>query len=400
MLLTWLALALATLQKGIVALAMPGFALVLYSLVARDPGLWRRLRLGTGLAIVLALNLPWWMLMTGRNPQFPQFFFVHEHFTRFATTEHARSEPWFYLPAVLVAGILPWLAPTVRGVFAGWGEPPPAEASRVRAGRFLVIWAAAVILFYAPSGSKLAPYILPMMPPLALLAGRHLASSDGRALRSTLAIAALLTVALLLAGPLVPHFIGAGLKRDVYLAVGRWLSAAGVVAGIATLAAAWLSRGVAGMRGGSAADGLATSMLGVGLVASFALLTCGTNALEPWRGGPGIASQIAPYLNADMPFYCVGFYPQTLPFALRRTCTAVGYHGELEIQFDQGGQHFLPTYAAFLEAWRRAPQALAVVEPLAWAGLQAQGIPATIVARDPTMLVIVKPPIPGSAPRT
>ncbi len=37
------------------------------------------------------------------NPDFFDFFFVHEHFTRYLTTEHGRYEPWFFVPILLGA---------------------------------------------------------------------------------------------------------------------------------------------------------------------------------------------------------------------------------------------------------------------------------------------------------
>jgi hypothetical protein len=299
----------------------------------------------------------------------------------------------------------------VRGALAGWREtdPPavepgvqpvrdgavpdgpvrdgpvrngPVRNGRFRPGRFVLIWAASVFLFYSPSGSKLAPYILPMLPPLAILAGRQLATDGARSLRATLLLAALLALAMLLARPLVPYLMQPGLKRDTYLGVGMWMAWAGAVLALATAFAAWRARSGDSTR--------ALPALALGLVASFAVLTGGTNALEAWRGGPYLATAVAPWLGRDTPFYCVGFYPQTLTFALQRTCTAVGYYGELEIRFDPGGRHFIPDYAQFVAEWGRAPRAVAVVDPAAWPALQAARIPATIVAREPTAIVITR----------
>jgi hypothetical protein len=41
-------------------------------------------------------------------PEFPQFFFIHEHFQRFTTKIHSRR-PWYYFIPMLVLGIMPWL---------------------------------------------------------------------------------------------------------------------------------------------------------------------------------------------------------------------------------------------------------------------------------------------------
>jgi 4-amino-4-deoxy-L-arabinose transferase-like glycosyltransferase len=383
MLVVWLALALAMLQKGLVAVVLPAFALVLYVLGTRDLRVFARLRLVPGLAILLGLNLPWWLYMQRANPDFLGFFFIHEHFTRFATHEHARQQPWWYFSVVLAAGLLPWLVPVVRGALAGFRRDAGAPPGSFEADRFVLVWAVAVFVFFAPSGSKLAPYILPMLPPLALLAGRELGSNTLRSLRPTLWIAAAVALAMLLARPLLPLWMAPGFKRDTYLAVGLWMIGAGVVLALATLAAIALIR-----MGGPERAHRALCTLALGLVASFAILLTGTNALEAWRGGPGLAEDVAPWLDAATPLYCVGFYPQTLVFALGRTCTTVGYYGELEIGFDPGGRHFIPDYADFVDRWRLAPRAVAVVDPATWPRLEALGIPATIVAREPTALVI------------
>ena len=44
-----------------------------------------------------------------------------------------------------------------------------------REGLFLLLWALLPFAFFSLSSSKLIPYILPVMPPLALLAARYLA---------------------------------------------------------------------------------------------------------------------------------------------------------------------------------------------------------------------------------
>jgi 4-amino-4-deoxy-L-arabinose transferase-like glycosyltransferase len=382
MTLAWLALGLATLQKGLVALALPGFALVLYTLLERDLALWRRMHLTAGIAIVLAVNLPWWILMAHRNPQFVQFFFVHEHLTRFATTEHGRSQPWWYFTAILSVGALPWFAPIARGVTDAWRAPPLPAGSRFRTERFLLNWAAAVFLFYSPSGSKLAPYILPMMPPLALLAGRYLASTNSRALRSTLLLAAGFAIVLLLAEALAPRLAHAT-ERDAFAALGSWAMKGGLVLACATAAAAWLAR--------LNREAASIATLALGLAAGLALLTVGTNVFERTRGGPLLARHIAPHLEAASAFYCVGTYFQTVTFSLRRTCMAVGSPGELEVRFDDGERNFIATYAEFATEWARSRRPVAVVAPAVWPDLQALQIPATIVASEPAALVIIKP---------
>ena len=79
------------MTKGLVALVIPGGTLVLYSLLTRDGGPWKRLHPGPGLALYLLLTVPWFVAVSRANPEFAQFFFIHEHVERFLTTEHRRT---------------------------------------------------------------------------------------------------------------------------------------------------------------------------------------------------------------------------------------------------------------------------------------------------------------------
>jgi 4-amino-4-deoxy-L-arabinose transferase-like glycosyltransferase len=108
MLGAWAAVALAVLSKGLIGLVLPGAALVLYILIERDWRLAGRLRLVAGTALLLALTLPWFVSVSLANPEFFHFFFIHEHFERFLTTQHGRYQPPYYFIPVLLGGMLPW----------------------------------------------------------------------------------------------------------------------------------------------------------------------------------------------------------------------------------------------------------------------------------------------------
>ena len=160
--------AAAILLKGLVGVVLPGGAIVLWTLVT---GRWRTLRrvFSPGpLLLFVALAVPWHVAMALRHPDFLQFYFVHEHFQRFATTEHRRTGPAVYFIPVLVAGFLPWTA-----FFGRFRESWPGftrGAWRARSTEaFLWIWALLVFAFFSASKSKLIPYVLPIWPALSVL---------------------------------------------------------------------------------------------------------------------------------------------------------------------------------------------------------------------------------------
>jgi 4-amino-4-deoxy-L-arabinose transferase-like glycosyltransferase len=138
---------------------------------------WRRLQplhLPEGIVIFLLVAGPWHILVAQRNPEWAHFYFVHEHWTRFTTTTHDRTEPfWYFIPVILI-GLFPWTG----FLFGSLREATRAGWSRRKENAdawFFVTWAAFIFVLFSKSQSKLIPYMLPVFPPLAVLIGAWLA---------------------------------------------------------------------------------------------------------------------------------------------------------------------------------------------------------------------------------
>ena len=161
----------ATLSKGLIGVVLPGGSLVVYSLVTRDFALWRRLHLASRLALFLALAAPWFVAVSRANDEFFRFFFIHEHFERFLTDEHRRVGAVVVFRAARSSpACLPWLVAARLGLRRLWRDGARrATASRGSASRSS--GRRSCSCSSALSGSKLPSYILPMFPPLALVAG-------------------------------------------------------------------------------------------------------------------------------------------------------------------------------------------------------------------------------------
>lgn len=176
----------AMLTKGLAQVILVGGILV-FSLPFgwRDAGL-RRAILRTafdplGWLLYLVLVSPWFWFVDRANPGHAHFFFIHEHFTRFLTHEHARqgSNNWLldklYFIGILAVGLLPWLSISMVGLKRAWtflkGRGPQAQDPLARwivGATFMgFVWP---LFFFSLSGSKLPPYILPVLVPLAALA--------------------------------------------------------------------------------------------------------------------------------------------------------------------------------------------------------------------------------------
>lgn len=158
--------ALAVLAKGLIGIVFPGGIIFLFLLCRKRWRLLAEMRLVSGTILFLLIAAPWFILVSLRNPEFAQFFFIHEHFERFLTKVHRRYQPvWFFLP-VLLGTMLPWSFFIPEALRRAWRERRSNQGDTLA---YLAIWALLIFAFFSKSSSKLVPYILPIFPPLALL---------------------------------------------------------------------------------------------------------------------------------------------------------------------------------------------------------------------------------------
>ena len=376
--LAWAAIAAATLQKGLVAIALPGAAIAVYAIIQRDFRLLRRIYMLDGVAIVVLVAGPWFWLVSQHNPEFAQFFFVHEHFTRFLTTVHQRDEPWWYFLPWLLLGVLPWIVPIWHGLLAGWrGAAPEFHSTRM-----LVIWPAVTLVFFSASGSKLAPYIVPMFPPLALLGARWLAHSDGARIRR-----AILPVAIMIASLLVLVGAAAWLTDRPDIAPYReaipFLLLAGGTLLLGSGLSAWrLNRGqLAG----------AVAVLAFAALAAVQLLFGGFNSPSVQRSSKIYAEVIEAQRRPDAEIFFVGGYWQSLPFYLQRTGRLALFQGELQFGSEQEPAKYLRDLPTFASAWRASRHPIAIVNPQVFPAVQAAAGPLQVLFRDRRAVIIAAP---------
>lgn len=197
--------ALGVLAKGPVALVLVGAIALAFLLLVRDWPTLRSLLRPAPIATFLLVAVPWFVLVSLRNPEFPHVFFVREHFERFTSDDVGHPEGrLFYLP-ILLWGPLPWTLVWLLGGLGAGGRAAFA-ATRGDARLFCGLWAGLVVLFFSAARSKLPTYVLPAFPPLALLAAATLGgaleeeSSRARALGWTAVLLVSLGALLALAG--------------------------------------------------------------------------------------------------------------------------------------------------------------------------------------------------------
>jgi 4-amino-4-deoxy-L-arabinose transferase-like glycosyltransferase len=378
MMAAWFAAALGVLTKGLVAAAIPAAVLVLYCLHARDFSPWRRLHAALGVPLFLAVTVPWHWLAARREPDFLQFFFVHEHWSRYLTPSADREEAWWFFAAVFVAGSIPWTLPALRVVATGWRRRAPRGS--FDPASFLWIWVVFIGVFFSLSDSKLIPYILPAMPGVALLIG----ASPPATLRRDVWMTALFTVAVALVSAAAsiegPRFI-ASTDRGQYFAL-----LAGPLGEVAALL------GVSGVfvllqhrrdptRG--------AVFLGVGWCLAGMLLMRAAGLVAPIYSGAVLARALGAVPN-DQPIYSVGTYDQTLPFYWRRTVKLAAYRGELDFGLRRDPAAEIPSVAEFVAEWRGVPEGYAVMEKSMYEDLKNRGVPMRELARDVHRVLVAR----------
>jgi 4-amino-4-deoxy-L-arabinose transferase-like glycosyltransferase len=169
--LGFMACALGMLSKGLIGIALPGLVIFIWLIWTRQFKKILYLPWLSGLALFSAVALPWFVLEQRAYPDFFNYMFVGQQFNRYTAAVYNNPQPvWFYLLALAML-LFPW-------AFFALGQVRRVTAMTLtsRLGmeqawwRLCWVWVMAILVFFSIPNSKLIGYILPVIPPLALLA--------------------------------------------------------------------------------------------------------------------------------------------------------------------------------------------------------------------------------------
>jgi len=224
---------LATLAKGPVAPFLAAVIICAFALLRKEWAIVRRTFWWPGIVLYFAMVLPWFLAVQHQNPTFFREFFLEHNLERFATDRYQHQQPfWYYLVVVLLA-MMPWTVVAVRaladGVLTSVAEwrvrhskkcKPCANRPGDAFPEFLVLWALIPILFFSFSKSKLPGYILPSIPPIAILTGDYLFRRRQPGLNRWILIShAMLCGAMTIGTLLLPWFVAHGAQMPPVPAV-------------------------------------------------------------------------------------------------------------------------------------------------------------------------------------
>ncbi len=237
----------ALLAKGPVPTGIVMVGCLAYLVAARRlAATLREAYLLPGIALLLLVAAPWYAYELRVHPEFWRIFFIGEHFGHVSGTL-ARNEPvWGNLKYLLVY-FLPWAAFLPAAFLHAFRQ------GRTSALRLCAWWSLAVIGVFSIPHSKLAHYLAPAFPPLAVLVGAWLdAWLAGRTRERTSVWAAwglLGLVAVLCAfGAVLAGVYPPALAKAVAAQNGPWTPGPALTVVLASLAAGFLSALVAARR--------------------------------------------------------------------------------------------------------------------------------------------------------
>ena len=333
----WASIGVGMLLKGLIAAVFPlgaAFFYLVFSGLWRKGETWRKLRIPSGILVMLAIAAPWHILATLRNPPyfdftmhsesgsyrgFFWFYFFNEHILRFLNLRYPRD--YDTVPPVLFWLFhFAWFFPFSAFFFRAAGLPyrQPDRASRMRL--LALCWLGMVMGFFALSTTQ-EYYSMPAYPAFAMLIGSAMAEAGERAwnlcIRAAGVVAGLAFVAI--AGLLVASWgypspgdisqaltqnpgaytLSLGHMGDLTIKSFAYLRLPLAIAGVAMLLGTITALA---LRGRSAALGLAAMMVLFFQAARVALI-----AFDPYLGSYPLAQALnhAPEggLMIDDPYY-------------------------------------------------------------------------------------------------
>ncbi len=209
----WVLLGWATLAKGPLGFALPVAALLAWFVVT---GRWRDLpRLGfvtrvggvpvpVGPIAFLAIAVPWfailaaWPVRDDAGWTFLQRFWLHDHLRRLGAGTHVPTAGGGFLPYLgwLAVGTFPWVAAIPGGIGEALRTRGAPRDARGGLALLCGLWALAGYLLMGLAATRYPHYVLPIVPPLLVLAALFVDrllddGLRGHAVAGTLGVAAL-----------------------------------------------------------------------------------------------------------------------------------------------------------------------------------------------------------------
>lgn len=371
--------ALATLSKGLIGIILPGAIIFIWILIYND---WRNIKTYLslpGIILWLIIVLPWHILVQLRNPEFFHFYFIEQQFARYFTHYAHRSQAFWFLPATLILGFLPWIIffpQTFLHSLPKW-----KNRFQYKEQVFLLLWIAIIYGFFQLSESQLPPYLLPIFPPLAILTAHYLSQHwqqhrDKFITYSLIVFAigfVILSLALLIA--IMYFHVFPDIKNYLFIMI---------FVAIFIVAIILLSYFKYGIKIGIVA-------LIVGSFILFTALNSVTKSFAEDKSIKDLALDLKPLLSDKDAVVSYHGYYQDLPFYLQRRIVVVGW-GNSELTFGMEHQNMQDWFwddKTLWKNWAKTPRIVLFMSQNDYNDLLKKGIePLILLAKNPNNVVV------------
>jgi 4-amino-4-deoxy-L-arabinose transferase-like glycosyltransferase len=371
----YLAMALAALTKGPVGVVLSGLSTILFLWREGDlRGGLKRIRPLAGLILVATVALPWFIIVSVKLPGFLDFYIIGEHFRRALVANYSHDQPFYFYIPVLIVGLLPWSICLPLLLMDGTHGPVRSWCATT---------SGLVLILFSAAQAKLIPYILPALPPLAMLmadsilctvearTGRTPSPKKGAAFVTALGLVLCLGgIGCIVLWASAPYFH----VRDIAI-----LKPMILLCGIIVLAGGAVS--VAAFMRKRAETGVAVVVITV--AATLLTGTWGRIAVESLHSWAPLSRALASQAP-DSTLIDYHRYPQAIPFYTRqRVVLATPFLSELRFGADHSpdrARYFLITDADLLRLWARDRSAVIIIDQTDLARLSPELSPYRIIA--------------------
>ncbi len=171
LILAYLSIGLAILSKGPVGLLIPFLVILLYVLKFERTN-WRKTYPWVATVIILAISLPWFVLVgLETEGEWVKEFFIEHNFARYLSTEEGHGgsvllTPLFFLLMLMPLGV--FLVPAIIWVL---------KNSNDQLSVYCLVIVSVITLFFSLSSTKLPNYVSPALPFAAIIIGRYFSES-------------------------------------------------------------------------------------------------------------------------------------------------------------------------------------------------------------------------------
>ena len=172
----WLMAAISTMAKGPAGFGLPMLCGFMYICTNKRFGELLKMEMLSGLFIILAVALPWYVAMYVRHgSQFTDRLIFHDMFNRAFSHVHDTNEGddtsfRFYIWQLGYA-TFPWIGFVPVGLVYWLRRRDASDGGRGDASVFLGMWFIFAFALFTLMGTKFHHYILPAIPPIAMLIG-------------------------------------------------------------------------------------------------------------------------------------------------------------------------------------------------------------------------------------